>query len=45
MAIQKKSVIGKTTSMKKALVARPVSPKAPQAEQIKTAFEYGAKRK
>jgi len=36
MAIQKKSLIGKRQSVKKALVAKSVSADAPKAEQIKS---------
>ena len=35
MAIQKKSLIGKRQSVKKALVAKRVSADAPRAEQVK----------
>jgi len=38
MAIQKKSLIGKRQSGKKALVAKRVSADAPKAEQVKTPF-------
>jgi hypothetical protein len=40
MAIQKKSVMGKRQSVKKALVARRVSTDAPKAEQIKAPYKY-----
>ena len=36
MAIQKKSLIGKRQSVKKALVAKSVSADAPKAEQVKS---------
>ena len=38
MAIQKKSLIGKRQSAKKALVAKRVSADAPKAEQVKAPF-------
>ncbi len=46
MAMQKKSVIGKRQSVKKALVAKRVSANAPKAEQVKAPFfTYSAKKK
>jgi len=38
MAMQKKSVISKRQSVKKALVAKRVSADAPKAEQVKAPF-------
>ncbi len=42
MAIQKKSLIGKQQSVKKALVAKRVSADAPKAEQIKAPIKLKA---
>ncbi len=40
MAIQKKSLIGKQQSAKKALVAKRVSADAPKAAQVKAPFRF-----
>jgi hypothetical protein len=45
MAIQKKSMMGKRQSVKKALVARRVSTDAPKAEQVKAPMKYFAPMK
>jgi len=41
MAIQKKSLIGKRQSAKKALVAKRVSADAPKAAQVKAPQQFG----
>jgi len=40
MAMQKKSVISKRQSVKKALVAKRISTNAPKAEQVKAPFQF-----
>jgi len=40
MAIQRKSLIGKQQSAKKALVAKRISTNAPKAEQVKAPFQF-----
>ncbi len=43
MAMQKKSLVGKRQSAKKALVAKRVSADTPKAAQVKAPFRYGTK--